>query len=82
MTIPNSPLHPTLQVAGLSIQIKHFIPMTGFAKVESAQMVQETFLWCSFSVLALKKMFKQLLDSENKSKMNALRKARNMIKIF
>ena len=71
MTIPNSPLHPTLQVVGLSFQIKHFTPMTGFAKDESAQMVQETFLWCSFSVLALKKMFKQLLDSENKSKMNA-----------
>ena len=82
MTIPNSPLHPTLQVVGLSFQIKHFTPMTGFAKDESAQMVQETFLWCSFSVLALKKMFKQLLDSENKSKMNALRKAKNMMKIF
>ena len=82
MTIPNSPLHPTLQVVGLSFQIKHFTPMTGFAKDESAQMVQETFLWCSFSVLALKKMFKQLLDSENKNKMNALRKAKNMMKIF
>ena len=56
--------------------------MTGFAKDESAQMVQETFLWCSFSVLALKKMFKQLLDIENKNKMNALRKAKNMMKIF
>ena len=82
MTIPNSPLHPTLQVVGLSFQIKHFTPMTGFAKDESAQMVQETFLWCSFSVLALKKMFKQLLDIENKNKMNALRKAKNMMKIF
>ena len=82
MTIPNSPMHPTLQGVGLSFQIKHFTPMTGFAKDESAQMVQETFLWCSFSVLALKKMFKQLLDIENKNKMNALRKAKNMMKIF